>query len=515
MLASQDPETEGVSPISATTTANGGSSDDPATKHHANGIRRFIPRRDTYWGSLAWNILAFLLPALYSTLSKLWVANIDSSQVVLTDVYTYISVVAEVLNEGLPRAAWLIIGDKTNRTLSSRISISYTLVIFQTLMGLIMTVVFIAAAESFAGSFVPREIRHSSLAYVRISAPVALTSAIQVAVASSTRALDLPDVPLIISSTGFLANIFLDMLFMSPFHVGTHTPTVLGQAGIRLACDMTAALSGLVYFFFIARKMHRQLGSPEEQTKPRLKALGILARPAIYTFAESLVRNVLYLWVVGRIIDLGQDYATAWGVFNTIRWGLIMVPVQALESSALAFVGHRWGQWRAEKAVGPSSRKPSASWNDIKRIARPAIVSAGVSLVIEIPICIFLSLWGMKEFAYYISNSERVADITRKMWQNIDWCYIFYALNYQLSAILLATVPRWFLYQSLASNFLWTLPWAIVVTVASFSEERAWTFYSIIFGGSLVFSFIIVCGVLAIWAKRLMHGKIRVQPTTT
>ena len=23
----------------------------------------------------------------------------------------------------------------------------------------------------------------------------------------------------------------------------------------------------------------------------------------------------------------------------------------------------------------------------------------------------------MKEFAYYISNSERVADITRKMWQ--------------------------------------------------------------------------------------------------
>ncbi|KAG8825493.1 hypothetical protein FRC19_011285, partial [Serendipita sp. 401] len=44
---------------------------------------------------------------------------------------------------------------------------------------------------------------------------------------------------------------------------------------------------------------------------------------------------------------MSADYATAWGVFNTIRWGLIMVPVQALEASTLAFVGHRWGSWRA------------------------------------------------------------------------------------------------------------------------------------------------------------------------
>lgn len=42
---------------------------------------------------------------------------------------------------------------------------------------------------------------------------------------------------------------------------------------------------------------------------------------------------------------MGQNYATAWGVFNTIRWGLVMVPVQALEATSNAFVGHRWGVW--------------------------------------------------------------------------------------------------------------------------------------------------------------------------
>jgi hypothetical protein len=53
---------------------------------------------------LLFNIGAFMLPALYSTLVKLWVANIDSSLVIITDVYTYIGTIMEFLNEGLPRA---------------------------------------------------------------------------------------------------------------------------------------------------------------------------------------------------------------------------------------------------------------------------------------------------------------------------------------------------------------------------------------------------------------------------
>lgn len=110
--------------------------------------------------------------------------------------------------------------------------------------------------------------------------------------------------------------------------------------------------------------------------------------------------------------------------------------------------------------------------------------------------------------------SERVVSISKlpvNGWQNIDWCYIFYALNYQLSAILLATNPRWYLYQALGSNLLWVPPWAIVVTKIKMSEEHAWKFYSIIFGGSLVVSFLVVAVVLWLWASRLMQGKVTLQ----
>lgn len=95
--------------------------------------------------------------------------------------------------------------------------------------------------------------------------------------------------------------------------------------------------------------------------------------------------------------------------------------------------------------------------------------------------------------------------------QTIDWTYIFYALNYQLAAILLACSPRWYLYQALGSNFLWILPWAIVVTKISVPQSTVWTYYAIIFGGALVFDFFDVGITVLIWAIRLMQGKVKVR----
>ncbi|KAL8963417.1 MAG: hypothetical protein Q9183_005013, partial [Haloplaca sp. 2 TL-2023] len=400
-----------------------------------------------------------------------------------------------------------------------------------TILGAIMTVIFIASATRLAAAFVPAAVRDDSIEYVQISSVSALSSALQVAVANCTRALDKPDVPLLIAAVTVTINIVLDLLIISKFHVGSWTPAIIDQALIRMACDITAALAGLIYFAYITRKLHRQedKDSRPVRTSPRLLIIGalkILVPPSMYTFVESALRNALYLWLVSTIVSLGETYSTAWGVFNTIRWGLVMVPVQALEASTLAFVGHSWGQWRA--AVGANVQRAKASKRDLlsmsrskkyqirmmligEGIAYPGLISCAIALVVEVPICIALSLRGMEGFAFYLSGSTDVASVTTKMWQNIDWCYIFYALNYQLSAILLATNPRWYLYQALGSNILWVLPWCIVVTVVKMSQERAWTFYSVIFGGSLVFSFLVVGFVLLLWASRLVRGKITLQ----
>ncbi|KAE8450667.1 hypothetical protein EG329_006012 [Mollisiaceae sp. DMI_Dod_QoI] len=466
--------------------------------------------RETYYGSLLFNLGAFALPALYSTLSKLWIAKIDSSQVVTTDVYTYIGVIVEVLNDGLPRTAWSVIGDKSTRTISSRISLSYTLIIFQAVFGFILTMIFISSAEKLAGAFVPSEVRQTSLNYVRISSVEALSSALETAVSSCTRALDHPDVPLLISSIKFVINIILDLLIISNFHVGTHVPNVNTQALIRMACDLSSAVAGLAYFVYIVVKLQR--GSLDSASKPRpgLAALKALAIPGKWTFAESALRNAIYLWLISGIISMGSDYATAWGVFNTIRWGIFMVPVQSLEASTLTFIGHAWGVWRA--GVGPTLRKPKATRKELLFITHAAWVSCAVALAIEIPFCIFLSFWGIKSFAYYLSGSDAVATITQHMWKTIDWCYIFYALDTQIAAILLATTTRYYLIQSLGSNLLWMLPWAITVTKISMTPDNAWHYDSIIFGGALVFDFLNVMIVLGVWSWLLTRGRLALTP---
>lgn len=118
----------------------------------------------------------------------------------------------------------------------------------------------------------------------------------------------------------------------------------------------------------------------------------------------------------------------AWGVFNTIRWGLIMVPVQALEATSSTFVGHSWGFWRAR--AGLNNRMPKASWRDLlgwsplsifgswiatdksQEITRPALISACIALGVEIPVCIFFVVWGARSFAFWLSASDAVADNT-------------------------------------------------------------------------------------------------------
>ena len=176
--------------------------------------------------------------------------------------------------------------------------------------------------------------------------------------------------------------------------------------------------------------------------RPSTQALSVWIKPGAIFFTESAIRNALYLWLVHGIVTMGSDYATAWGVFSTIRWGLVMVPVQALEATTLTFVGHSWGQFRKSLSIDPTqtergwrqllhftdvgSSQPRASWRQVWSIARWAMYSVTFALTIEIPLCLLMSFFGARPFASYLSGSDVVADITDHMWQTIDWCYIFY-----------------------------------------------------------------------------------------
>lgn len=161
-----------------------------------------------------------------------------------TDIYTYIGIIVEVLNEGLPRSAWLLIGDNATRSMRSRLNLACTMITATTALGFMAMLIFPSYPQSLTSAFVPTQVRHASITYVRLSSVQFLTSAAEAALSSSTRALDNPDVPLIISSSKFMVNIVLNLLIISRFHIGRSEPTVVSQATIRLVCDCLSALTG-------------------------------------------------------------------------------------------------------------------------------------------------------------------------------------------------------------------------------------------------------------------------------
>jgi hypothetical protein len=288
------------------------------------------------------------------------------------------------------------------------------------------------------------------------------------------------------------------------------------QAGISLACNLTSAFAGLVYFVYtttVSSKSPLHHDTSSRKTIPSLPALVTLARPGAIFFTESAIRNALYLWLVHGIVGLGSDYATAWGVFSTIRWGLIMVPVMALEATTLTFVGHSRGALRASIVGVSRSAKSQVTRQQLWNVIRWALYSVVIVLMVEIPLCLIMSFAGAEPFARYLSGSEEVARITARMWRTIDWCYIMYGVSTQLAAILVSTRPTWYLYQSLASNILYVLPWAIACQVVDLNVGDAWTYHSLVFGGSLVFSFFTIIVVDGVWALRLLKGRMGINKT--
>lgn len=135
----------------------------------------------------------------------------------------------------------------------------------------------------------------------------------------------------------------------------------------------------------------------------------------------------------------------------TIRWGIVMVPVSALEATSNAFVGHHWGIYKRERVEAIKNGQPG-TWRDVRCkfqshfipfwiepltavsslcvvVAAPALRSAWLALAFEVPLCLIMTFAAVKPFAYYLSGSEEVAIVTTHMWRTIDWVgpFVFFS----------------------------------------------------------------------------------------
>jgi hypothetical protein len=182
-----------------------------------------------------------------------------TSQVGATDVYTYIGEIVEAINEGFPRSAWLLIGDHANRSMRSRLDLTFSTIAATAAQGFVIMVTFLIYPQSLASIFVSAEARQSSLTDVRLSFVLFFTSAVEVAISSSACALDNPDVQLIVSSSKFIIKLVLDLLVISRFRVNRLKLTVIHHGIIQLVFDRLPAFAVLASFVYVVARRTRDV----------------------------------------------------------------------------------------------------------------------------------------------------------------------------------------------------------------------------------------------------------------
>lgn len=316
----------------------------------------------------------FALPALYSTLSIMWVANIDCSSVQLTQTYTYLQTINEAITEA-GRSCYNVIGDFTNRSRIQKFSLMNTLVSILVIMSFIIVIVISGARVSFVDNFTNGSAHSTAVVYVVIAAWAMFMNTISTLISGCLRSMGYFNLTMYASIIKKSLNIFLDFALISKVRVGWITPTVVTTGWIRFGCEAVA----MVFILLVTlleqwRELKKRDGGSSSTSSevargavewklltPSYRNIHVLSSAPVYCFLKSAYRNMIYLILQHNIIQVRPKYVTAFGNFSTIRWGIIMVINQTFEAVFEVFIASVWGDMRKnvifEDAKGHSRSK--------------------------------------------------------------------------------------------------------------------------------------------------------------
>lgn len=289
------------------------------------------------------------------------VADVNSTTIFRPpSMWATVMIASNVLDEGLPRAAWLVIGDRSSRGFAERLGLTYSLVSVQAVLGLVVSV-----GLYFTG------FNYDWYAFTT------LFRTIDVAIANAARALDRPDVPLVMSAVAFTGNVLFDYLLRHRANNADYVPWEIAQ-GISFGVSALSTVVGLAYLLWTFRSGNGAI--IQRESRPSFKALKVLALSGLPFVIDSLTRNLFQQAGFYSSIITGARYY-GWGIFETFRRGVEDAVPDALQYTSLAFIGHAWGEWR--KRSQADKVQPRARRADLQGLSSPIHFTLKLSLIVQ------------------------------------------------------------------------------------------------------------------------------------
>lgn len=378
-------------------------------------------------------LLMGLCPTIYTTIRIYWLGNFpDGYSYSIAGQLTWVNLIYEIISEAIILPLFYFIGkvlfDKKELTNRVKTGLIVTLVLYLLISG----VVFIFAEPLLKTMAISQDILYQSISYIRLEAVANIFSVLANFVLIVLITCNKDKYVYLITILKLVLSIVLDILLISSMKISFN----LGVNGIAIS-NIIINLIIFIIILFILKKEDINIFNKEKLNFAWTKELcGIGGVSGL----ESFVRNIFYIIMISRMVNVVGEQGTYW-VANNFIWGWLLLPViqlgelikQEVSTDKNAVKDNTLGYfiitsaicllWILSTPIYKPFMKYVLNYNDIEKLFNLVIILLGSYLFYAFQNVFDSTFYGLGKTNYMLFESI----VTNIVYYGI--CFILYITN--------------------------------------------------------------------------------------
>ena len=263
-----------------------------------------------------------LVPTIYTTLRVFWLGNLPGEwSYSIAGQLSWINLIYEVINEAIILPLFHFVGkvlfDKKELTNRMRTGLLITLVIYVVLSIIIMT----STYPLLRVMATDHSIIDASATYIRIEAVANVFGILSQFALVGLVTLGKEKLVYLLTGIKLILCVIFDLFLVSSLTVSAN----MGVNGIGISNIMVNLILFVATLFLLAR----QGVDVFKRDKMDFRWMKEFARIGGISGAESFVRNLAYMIMIARMVNMVNEQGTYW-VANSFIWGWLLLPITQL-----------------------------------------------------------------------------------------------------------------------------------------------------------------------------------------
>ena len=378
-------------------------------------------------------LLMGLCPTIYTTIRIYWLGNFpDGYSYSIAGQLTWVNLIYEIISEAIILPLFYFIGkvlfDKKELTNRVKTGLIVTLVLYLLISG----VVFIFAEPLLKTMAISQDILYQSISYIRLEAIANIFSVLANFVLIVLITCNKDKYVYLITILKLVLSIVLDILLISSMKISLN----LGVNGIAIS-NIIINLIIFIIILFILKKEDINIFNKEKLNFAWTKEL---CRIGGVSGLESFVRNIFYIIMISRMVNVVGEQGTYW-VANNFIYGWLLLPIiqlgelikQEVSTNKNAVKDNTLGYfiitsticllWILSIPIYKPFMKYVLNYNDIEKLFNLVIILLGSYLFYAFQHVFDSTFYGLGKTNYMLFESI----VTNIVYYGI--CFILYITN--------------------------------------------------------------------------------------